>query len=104
MVILYCIVLYCMAWHGMAWHGMVLYCIVLYCISDGVFKIHFHGGYDVAQWLESRNSNPKTLGSIPWRGGVTNSFFCLSESSLVQTCLCLTPLRVHGTHPNLRAR
>ena len=29
---------------------------------------------DVAQWLESRNSNPKTLGSIPRRGRVKSSF------------------------------
>ena len=28
---------------------------------------------DVAQWFESRISNPKTLGSIPWRGKVSNS-------------------------------
>ena len=28
---------------------------------------------DVARRLESRNSNPKTLGSIPWRGRVRNS-------------------------------
>ena len=29
---------------------------------------------DVAQWLEGRNSKPKTLGSIPRRGRVRNSF------------------------------
>ena len=49
---------------------------------------------DVAQWLESRNSNPKTLGSSPWRDG---NMFCPSESTLVQTCLRrLTPIRVYG--------
>ena len=29
---------------------------------------------DVAQWLERRNSNPKTLGSIPWRSKVRGTF------------------------------
>ena len=46
---------------------------------------------DTAQWLESRNSSPKTLGSILWQGRVRNSFFCPSKSTLVQTSLCLTP-------------
>ena len=27
------------------------------------------GGGGVAKWLESRNSNPKILGSIAWRAG-----------------------------------
>ena len=31
-------------------------------------------------------------------------FFCPSKPTLVQTCLCLTPLRVYGTHPNLCVR
>ena len=30
---------------------------------------------DVAQWLERRNSNTKTLDLIPWRGRVKGSFF-----------------------------
>ena len=30
---------------------------------------------DGGQWLDSQNSNPKTLGSIPWRGRVRNSVF-----------------------------
>ena len=64
---------------------------------------------DVAQWLESQggggNSNPKTLGSIPWRDRVRYCivFFCPSESTRVQICLCLTSLRVYDTHPNLCA-
>ena len=29
---------------------------------------------DVVLWLERRNSNPKTLGSIPWWGRVRGSF------------------------------
>ena len=49
--------------------------------------------------LESWNSNPKTLGSIPWQCRVSNSFSV--ESTLVQTCLCLIHLHVYGTHPNL---
>ena len=32
---------------------------------------------DVAQRLVRRNSNPKTLGSIPWRGSVSDRFFCV---------------------------
>ena len=50
----------------------------------------------MAQWLERRNSNPKTHGSIPWRGRVGDSSgFYLSESTLVQTYFCLTPIRVY---------
>ena len=30
-------------------------------------------------------------------------FFCPSESTLVQTCVCLTPLRVYSTHQNICA-
>ena len=52
---------------------------------------------DVAQWLESRNSNPKTLGSIPWQCRVRDSLSPLSQLGLVQTCLCLIPLCVYGT-------
>ena len=33
-----------------------------------------HMAGDVAEWLEGRNSYPKTLGSIPWRGRVSSSF------------------------------
>ena len=40
--------------------------------SPFVGEGHIQG--DVAQWLESWNSNPKTLGSIPGRGRVNNSF------------------------------
>ena len=58
----------------------------------------------IAQWLEHQNSNLKNLSSIPWWGRVTTGvFFYPSESTLVQTCLCLTPLHVYGTHPNLCA-
>ena len=37
---------------------------------------------DVAQWLEHRNSNPKTLGSIPWLGRVRGSI-SVSPSQLL---------------------
>ena len=40
------------------------------------------GAGDVAQWLESRNSNPKTMGSIPWLVRVSDRLFCPSESTL----------------------
>ena len=42
-------------------------------------------------------------GFDPLAGQGEVQFSCLSESTLVQTCLCLTPLRVYGTHPNLCA-
>ena len=53
----------------------------------------------VARWLESRNSNPMTLGSIPWRGmqGEEQFFGPSDQSTLVHICLRLTPLRVYGT-------
>ena len=37
-------------------------------------------GEVVAQWLERRSSDPKTLGSLPWRGRVRNSFVCVHPS------------------------
>ena len=42
---------------------------------------------DVAQWLVRRNSNPKTLGSIPWRGRVRDSF-SVSPSQLLCRLVC----------------
>ena len=39
--------------------------------ADRVAWRRWHRGTrDVAQWLERGNSNPKTLGSIPWQGRV----------------------------------
>ena len=40
---------------------------------------------DIAQWLESRNSNLQTLA-----GQGQGQVLCFSESTLVQSCLCLT--------------
>ena len=40
---------------------------------------------DVAQWLESWN--PKALGSIPWRIGVSNSF-SVPPSQLLSRLVC----------------
>ena len=64
--------------------------------AEEVFYTTYYPLFFLAQWFESRNSNPKTLGPIPWRIKVRYSvcFFCSSESTLVQNCLCLTPLRV----------
>ena len=42
---------------------------------------------DVAWWLESWNSTPKTLGSIPWRGRVTNRF-SVPPSQLLCRLVC----------------
>ena len=41
------------------------------------------GGDVAAQWLQSRNSNPKTPGFDPLAGQGERQFFCPSESTLV---------------------
>ena len=48
----------------------------------------------------------KDLGFDPLTGQGEGQFFCPSESTFVQTCLCLHVLlvRVYGTHPNLCTR
>ena len=52
-----------------------------------------------------KDSNPKTLGSIPWWDRLRDSFFWPPSQLLCRlTCLCITPVRLHGTHQNLRAR
>ena len=54
---------------------------------------------DVAQRLQRHHSNPKTW--LRSAGGAKEGqLFCPSESTLMQTCLYLTPLRVYGTHPH----
>ena len=59
----------------------------------------------VAQWLENRNSNPKTLGSIPWRDMVRNSLFLsLQVNSCADVFVPDPPLCVYGTHPKVCAR
>ena len=40
----------------------------------------------------------KDPGFDPLAGQGESLFFCPSESTLVQACLCLTPLCVYGTH------
>ena len=40
---------------------------------------------DVDQWLQSQNSNPETLGSIPWRGRVNSGTLFSFLSVLVCT-------------------
>ena len=58
---------------------------------------------DVAQWLRLRESELKFKdpGFDPLVGQVEGQFSRPSESTLVQTCLCLTPLCVYGTPPNI---
>ena len=59
---------------------------------------------DVAQWVEHRSSNPKTLGSIPW-WGIVRGVFSIPPSQLVSRLVCaLTPIRVYGTSSNLCTR
>ena len=50
-----------------------------------------------AQWLESQNSNPKTLGLIPWRGRVS-SLFCVPPHQLLCRLGARPLLCVYGTH------
>ena len=61
---------------------------------------------DAAQWLESLNYNPKTLGSIPWRGQDIVQLLCLFESTLVHylfvtpfVCMALTHNCAHVKDP-----
>ena len=49
-------------------------------------------GGGVPRRLERRNLTSEGLGFDPWWSRVRGSFFCPSESALVQTCLCLNPL------------
>ena len=72
-------------------------------ISLSWFMLRFYLTGDIAQWLESWNSNPKTLSSIPWRGSVSTNF-CVPPSQLLCRHVCAwPPIRVYGTHPNLCA-
>ena len=50
------------------------------CKTILVRAVHMKTG-DVAQWLVHRNSNPKTLGSIPRRGRVRDGFLSLQVNS-----------------------
>ena len=44
----------------------------------------------LAQWLESRISSPKTVGSIPWRSRVRNSF-SVPPSQILCRLVCVWP-------------
>ena len=46
----------------------------------------------------------KAPGFYPLAGQGHPQFFCPSESTLMQPCLCLIPLRVYDTHSNVCAR
>ena len=54
----------------------------------------------VAQWLESPNSNLKTLGSIPWRGRVRDNF-SVPPSQLLCRLLCAYPPFVCTAHTQM---
>ena len=47
-------------------------------------------------------SEDHPMGSTSIVGQGEEQFFCPSESTLVQTRLCLTPLRVHGMHTHVK--
>ena len=55
---------------------------------------------DVAQWLVSRKSNPKTLGSIPWWGRVRDNF-SIPPSQLMCRLVCAWPPFVCTTHTQI---
>ena len=61
----------------------------------------FRGGSFVVRASEFKADDP---GFDPLAGQGEVQFFCPSESTRVQTCLCLTPIRVYDTHPNLSVR
>ena len=52
---------------------------------------------DIAQWAEHQTSNMKTLGLSPWWGR-DRKFSFPSKSTLVQTCLCPTPVPKFCAH------
>ena len=49
----------------------------------------------VVRELELKSEDPRF---DPMVGQGEGQFFCPSESTLVQTCLCLTPFHVYGNH------
>ena len=66
-----------------------------------------YGGTHVPQWLDKSELKSEDPGfdSLAGRVRFVNMFFfCPSESTLVQTGLCLALLREYGTHPILCAR
>ena len=62
------------------------------------------GGGVVARGWGRRNSNQKTRGFAALAGQGEKQFLCPSESTLVQTCLCRTPLCMYCMHPDKCAR
>ena len=65
------------------------------CSSDAVaatccvaYEVEIKETRDVAQWLVRRNSNPKTLGSIPWRCRVRSSFSVPPSQLLLCGLVC----------------
>ena len=78
--------------------------VVVILSRSGRYRLHtWNGGRGpVVRELEFKSKDP---GFEPLVGQGEEQFFCPSESTLVQTCVCLTPLLVYGTtHPNLSAR
>ena len=63
-------------------------------LSTTGFQTGRGAGGGVAQWLKHRNSNPKSLGSIPWRSRVRDNFFLSLPSQLLcrLVCICLCPI------------
>ena len=61
---------------------------------------------NVAQWLEHGKSNPKTVGSIHWRGRVRHRYWFFFSSIPPSQLLCrlvcaLTPLRVYAARTQM---
>ena len=75
---------------------------IMWCMVDCLSTTYTKMG-DVAQWVEHQHSYPKTLGSIPLRGRVRDSFsqFYPSESALVQRLVCAWPPFVCMAHTQI---
>ena len=58
----------------------------------------------LAHWFDKSDFRSEEPGFNPLAGQGGEQFVWPSESTLVQTCFCLTQLRVCGTHPNVCAR
>ena len=74
------------------WHVFLkkMFCKWLLTSHTRTHDLHITG--NVAQWLERRNSNPKTLGSIPRRGRVGGTFSVPPSQLLCRrVCACHPP-------------
>ena len=71
-----------------------------------IFSFSLYGTTECVSEIQNVSSSSRGVltmfDPLVWQG--EGQFVCPAESTLAQTCLCLTPLHVNGTHPNLCAR